>query len=110
MAQASTIPGLPLPSSISFVTQELRRIPRSVHIGLSKLGLSEDLAQELHLAYYESHPTKDGGVAVKKALHAAGERFRYKEMVRRAQREVPEAFAGASYHSLVYGEPSGPVE
>lgn len=75
---------------------------------MHRLGLSQDLEQELHLAYYEGQSEKFDDTDTKKALHAAGERFRYREIVRRAKYEVPEEFAGAAYHSLMYGETPEP--
>lgn len=105
MATSTCIaPDFSILPSHHFVKQELRRIPNSVRIGLHRLGLSQDLEQELHLAYYEKQSQKSNDAGIKKALHAAGERFRYREIVRRAKREVPEEFAGAAYHSLMYGE------
>lgn len=99
-----TAPEFSVPPSYHFVKQELRRIPNSVRIGLRRLGLSQDLEQELHLAYYGRQSQNVDDVVIRKALHAAGERFRYREIVRRAKHEVPEEFAGAAYHSLMYGE------
>lgn len=105
MASQSHVPTIsvsPIPST-PFVEKELRRIPKSARIGFKKLGLLEDLNQELHLAFYQSLAPENSG-ELAKAMHAAGERFRYREVVRRAQREVPEALAPRSYHTLVYGE------
>ena len=107
---ACTHPDFFLSDSLSFVKRELFRIPRGVRIGLRKLGLLEDLVQELHLAYYEAQAKAAENEEVSKALHAAGERFRYREVVRRAQREVHEDFAGGAYHALVYGEAPEPDE
>jgi hypothetical protein len=105
MASQSHVPtvSLSLIPSTPFVEKELRRIPKSARIGFKKLGLLEDLKQELHLAFYQSQAPDS--VEPTKAMHAAGERFRYREVVRRARREVPEALAPRSYHTLVYGEP-----
>jgi hypothetical protein len=100
---ACTLPSFSLANSLAFVKQELKRIPRGVRIGLRKLGLFEDLIQELHLAYFLAQKKATGASDINRALHAAGERFRYREIVRRAQREVAEELAGAAYHSLVYG-------
>lgn len=94
-----TPPEPSLPSSL-FVENELKRIPISSRITFNRLGLTEDLKQELHLAYYENQG-KDVS-SVKRALHAAGEKFRYHEIVRRAAREVPESLS-PEYQRLVYG-------
>lgn len=103
-ASTCTLPAFSLSDSLSFVKQELRRIPRGVRIGLRKLGLFDDLLQELHLAYLQAKPKAAQSTDISRALHAAGERFRYHQLVRRAQREVPEDFAGRAYRALVYGE------
>src|SRR2546427_472086 len=93
----------PLPS-LDYVNQELRRIPKAARIGLNRLGFGADLTQELHLAYYETVRKDSTPAALKRAIHAAGERLRYREAVRRAKYDVPEEFAGRKYHLLMYGE------
>jgi hypothetical protein len=92
----------PLPS-LDYVKQELRRIPNRAKIYLKQLGFGADLEQELHLAYYEKIREGPTPAALKRAIHAVGERLRYREVVRRAKYEVPEELAGRSYHLLMYG-------
>ena len=91
-------------ASLDYVKQELKRIPRAARIGLNRLGFGADLTQELHLAYYETIRTEPTPAALKRAIHAAGERLRYREVVRRAKYDVPEELAGRKYHLLMYGE------
>jgi hypothetical protein len=97
--------GVPDPALTArdYVRQELKRIPLRTRTRLSQLGLRADLEQELHLAYYQKARERPTSVALKRAIHAAGERLRYREIVRRAKYEVPEDLAGAAYHTLVYG-------
>lgn len=97
------VPQPPLPS-LEYVKQELNRIPRAARFGLNKFGFAADLTQELHLAYYDTIRTQPAPAALKRAIHAAGERLRYREVVRRAKYEVPEELAGRNYHLLMYGE------
>jgi len=89
--------------SLKFVQQELKRIPIAARIRLNQLGFRADLEQELHLAYYLKIKERPTPAALKRAIHAAGERLRYREVVRRAKYEVPEELAGAKYHQLMYG-------
>jgi hypothetical protein len=106
MATNSHTPfGVLLPSlpSLPYVNQELKRIPSRTRVRLILLGLGEDLSQELHLAYLQSQAQGNDQMATRRAIHAAGERFRYHEIVRRAKYEVPEELAGTAYHRLVYG-------
>lgn len=103
-----THPQFSFSDSLSFVRRELKRIPRVVRIGLRKLGLLEDLEQELHLAFFQTASLTNDFQEIARALHAAGERFRYREIVRRKEREVAEGFAGSAYHALVYGEAPEP--
>jgi hypothetical protein len=104
------VPQPPLPSR-DYVKQELRRIPIAARIRLNQLGFSADLEQELHLAYYLKIKDRPTPAALKRAIHAAGERLRYREVVRRAKYEVPEEFAGTNYHQLVYGtDPNEPLD
>lgn len=91
--------------SLKFVQQELKRIPTAAKIRLNQLGFRADLEQELHLAYYLKIKERPTPEALKRALHAAGERLRYREVVRRAKYEVPEELAGSKYHQLMYGTP-----
>ena len=98
---------LPTLPSLPFVNQELQRIPGRTRACLIQLGLGGDLIQELHLSYFQSQAQGNTHVAIRRALHAAGERFRYHEIVRRAKYEVPEELAGAAYHRLVYGTEPG---
>ena len=93
----------PLLPSTDYVKQELKRIPVSARIRLNQLGFSADLEQELHLTYYEKIKDRPTPAALKRAIHAAGERLRYREVVRRAKYEVPEELAGRKYHQLMYG-------
>ena len=93
----------PLPSS-EYVKQELKRIPIAARIRLNQLGFGADLEQELHLAYYLKIKDCPTPAALKRVIHAAGERLRYREVVRRAKYEVPEELAGRKYHLLMYGE------
>ncbi|MDX6403867.1 MAG: hypothetical protein QOH70_1322 [Blastocatellia bacterium] len=97
----------PLLPSLDYVKKELRRIPTAAKIRLNQLGVRDDLAQELHLAYYENIRKRSTAAVLKRAIHAAGERLRYREVVRRAKYEVPEDFAGREYHLLMYGEEPG---
>jgi hypothetical protein len=103
---ASTPPRVlePLLPSLDYVKQELRRIPTAAKIRLNQLGFRADLEQELHLAYYENIKERPSPAALKRAIHAAGERLRYREVVRRAKYECPEELAGREYHLLMYGE------
>jgi hypothetical protein len=96
-SSASALPSLEL------VQQELKRIPRGARIRLNRLGFGADLEQELHVAYYLKIKERPTPAALKRAIHAAGERLRYREVVRRAKYEVPEEFAGNKYHQLMYG-------
>ena len=89
--------------SLQFVQQELRRIPTAAKISLYRLGFRADLEQELHLAYYEKIKERPTPEALKRAIHAAGERLRYREVVRRAKYDVPEELAGSKYHQIMYG-------
>jgi hypothetical protein len=103
--------GVPQPflPSFDYVKQELKRIPIAARIRLSQLGLSADLEQELHLAYYLIIKDRPTPTALKRTIHASGERLRYREVVRRAKYEVPEELAGRKYYLLMYGEsPNGP--
>jgi len=104
----STPHGVPQPllPSFDYVKNELKRIPISARIRLNQLGLSADLEQELHLAYYQKIKERPTPAALKRDIHAAGERLRYREVVRRAKYEQPEEFAGRQYHLLMYGEDS----
>lgn len=95
-----------LPSD-DFVKQELRRIPITARIRLGRLGFGADLVQELHLAFYKTVKEDPTPATIKRALHAAGERLRYREVVRRAKFEVPEELAGQKYHQLMYGVDPG---
>lgn len=89
--------------SLELVQQELKRIPTRARIRLNRLGFGADLEQELHLAYYLKIKERPAPAALKRAIHAAGERLRYREVVRRAKYEVPEELAGNKYHQLMYG-------
>src|SRR6266536_6017251 len=111
--ETSTTAGVPQPllPSFDYVKQELRRIPIAARIRLNQLGFSADLEQELHLAYYEKIKDRPTPAALKRAIHAAGERLRYRAVVRRAKYEVPEEFAGSKYHQLMYGtDPNEPLD
>ena len=101
-SHSSALSGPELPS-LPYTKQELRRIPSRARARFVRLGLLQDLEQELHLAYYQAIAGGVNGPALGRALHAAGERFRYRNLVRPAKYEVPEALAGASYHRLMYG-------
>jgi hypothetical protein len=101
-SHSSALPGQEVPS-LPYTKRELRRIPSRTRERFRKLQLSEDLEQELHLSYYLAIAREIKGPALERALHAAGERFRYHNIVQPAKYEVPEALAGASYHRLMYG-------
>lgn len=96
----------PALTSLHYVKQELKRISLRTKIRLKKLGLHADLEQELYLAYYNKVRERPTPAALKRAIHAAGERLRYREIVRRAKYEVTEDQAGPAYHTLVYGSNS----
>ena len=59
-------------SSLSFVSQELLRLPEGVRIGLLRLGALEDLVQELLLAYSQTRAKATRGKGINKALHVGG--------------------------------------
>ena len=103
LPSTATGPRSLLPSS-DYIKQELRRIPIATRIRLRQLGMDCDLEQELHLAYYEKTRMSVTGAEIKRAIHAAGERLRYREVVRRAKYELPEEMAGHRYHLLMYGD------
>ena len=105
MAKPSAHSGIPYQklASLPFVEQELKRIPLKTRRHLRNLGLGDDLEQELHLAYYKTLADRAAVNTVRRALHAAGERLRYREVVRPTKYQVPEERAGDSYHRLVYG-------
>jgi hypothetical protein len=96
------VPEPPLPS-LDYVNQELKRIPHRSQLRLTKLGVRSDLEQELHLAFYRAIMSGSNPATLRRAIHAAGERLRYREIVRRAKFEVPEELAGSAYHQLMYG-------
>jgi hypothetical protein len=101
----------PLLASSLYVKRELQRIPIAARIRLNQLGFSPDLEQELHLAYFKKISEAATPEALTRAIHAAGERLRYREVVRRAKYQVPEEFAGSKYHQLMYGtDPNESVE
>jgi hypothetical protein len=104
--RVSTPNGVPRALSPSFVyiKQELKRIPITVRVRLNQLGLGDDLEQELHLAFYEKTAARATSAEVKRAIHAAGERLRYREIVRKAKYELPEDLAGHKYQLFMYGE------
>lgn len=95
--------GVPIPScpSQQFVEAEIRRLPSGTKSRFRRLGLYDDLSQELHLAYYEAG---DSPEQKRRAVHAASERLRYREILRRARREVPEDMAPAWCSEILYGE------
>ena len=104
MIESNSAPTALLPAAVSFVNQELKRIPTKTKTRLKRLGVFEDLTQDLHLTAYQEFKLNSEDDKVKRAMHAAGERFRYHEIVRRAKFEVPEELAGEKYHQYVYGK------